>query len=493
MEYFVITIGTRDIQILKEKVDELKQRIDSDFAKYLYTNENLPDYYCFRQPRESGKKLVENYDQIKDLLSFPMIDPFIDYILNNENEEDELTGVLIYTDQENLQDDSRQKKQDTIYFKDIIEKHLRDKYKIQKINSLKVSENVDSIDDQYRMFGKELDKILILPDEVKNVYLFPQGGIDQINQAITLQLIQRYRSKVIYCQKPENVGVRKLTFPSLFLNDLRKNILKHHLDMYGFDRIDEDICPFDWLYLMCRYASARLSLNDREARQCYSEMIRKIADKALRRSINHKLLTYTSLQPIPLNRRKLQDLYVNIKIKFCKQSDYRNFLIGLYTLSENLEKQFVDEYFGVDTMVKFFNLSNYDQDNKEWIDFLKDKLGHEFIERLEQDGIRLYNPNLPTYKEIFIELLDQGKIPHLNNCFSISQYHIYCKAIDKLRGKRNQIAHRLSNPTINELNGEIRGTGFSDFSELFDFLDCLLNVNGFDDFDFIKDVIEKHI
>jgi len=92
MEYFVITIGTRDIQILKEKVDELKQRIDSDFAKYLYTNENLPDYYCFRQPRESGKKLVENYDQIKELLSFPMIDPFIDYILNNENKEDELAG-----------------------------------------------------------------------------------------------------------------------------------------------------------------------------------------------------------------------------------------------------------------------------------------------------------------------------------------------------------------------------------------------------------------
>lgn len=481
---FIITIGTRDIQIHKENRSKLLS-----FDESLVTDQNNddPDYFYFKSPRQAGEKLLSLYNQLKAFLAFPMIDEFMDHLQHNlECDLRQFAGILVYTDQQDVANGAS--KGDTLYFKDILVKHLIEKYPLceDQIKSIPVKNAVADIDTQYANFSSQLIQLFTDPNAIDEIFLFPQGGIDQINQAITLQLIQLFRNKVRYFQKPRKQPVRELQFPVLFLTDLHKNVLKDHLDQYGFDRVDRDICPDKWVYHLCTYAAYRLSLRYEDARSEFSKSISCINDKKLKKAINQLGLQQFKNNSVSENRQKLVDLYISIKIKSF-QKNYRGFLIDLFTLSENFEKQYIDEYTNQETGSYYNKPIQFGEPNSKWESFISQNFPPEVLNNLKSLSIDVTNPNWQTYKFLFKFLINNQKLPqHLTQ-----HYHTIDCFFDKMRGLRNRVAHSLSHPQFSQIQGDIKFCNIT-IDDFFKIMDGVLDVSNYGDFDLIKNKIYEY-
>jgi len=86
-----------------------------------------------------------------------------------------------------------------------------------------IQQKVTDIDFQYVEIAKTCKSFLQTPvEEISQLILLAQGGIDQINQALTLQLIQAFGAKLIIYQQAEDQKPKQLNFTNLFLQDLIK-------------------------------------------------------------------------------------------------------------------------------------------------------------------------------------------------------------------------------------------------------------------------------
>lgn len=244
---FIATLGTREIQFIKDEVNNHADFIISSTAKGksikirniedsdIHINENTayPEYFCHSFPRLAGETILKYFENFKGILHFPLIANAINNILENYKID---RIILVYTDQKDL--DLKDSKQinnfnrDTINYKGIIEKVLVEKFPhLQNaiINDIAIEERVADIDSQYNFFGKKLKEILPA-DDIDNLFLLPQGGIDQINHALTLQLIQNFGKKVHLWQQSESPMAQELQFTHLFLDDLLKNKISSLID-----------------------------------------------------------------------------------------------------------------------------------------------------------------------------------------------------------------------------------------------------------------------
>jgi hypothetical protein len=189
--------------------------------------------------------------------------------------------------------------------------------------------------------------------------LLPQGGIDQINHAITLQLIQRFKHKVRLFQQPDGLAPTELSFTHAFLNDLNKQKILKHLEDFQFGLLSEllleGFSEKDKIYNLAKYAYQKLNLN-------YTAFPQGI-EKKYKESISVWV--------------RCKDLYISAKINF-KVGDYGNYLWKLYTLYENLYRAKCEEYIG-ETQNFYHQKYDYDRTltNNEWIDFLKNCISQE--------------------------------------------------------------------------------------------------------------------
>ncbi|PJJ75601.1 hypothetical protein BXY57_1181 [Thermoflavifilum aggregans] len=488
MKYiFVITIGTRDVQIHQNDLESIKHVIP-DIKTYVNMDDD--NFHCFRNIRKSGEELLNSYRFVNNLLKYPMIDEFMDELKNRLNNFSDFIGFLLYTDQQNS--GIGHQDEDTLYFKDILIEHLMEKYQLKRnqITSIPVAQDVANIDIQYNHFQNAFNNVFQNVASIEKVYIFPQGGIDQINQALTLRLIQQFRNKVTYFQKPKKQPLRELHFPQLFLTDLLKNILKDHLSKYGFDRIHKDICPDEWVYYLCMFAAHRLSLRYHEARSHYSKILNALTNNQIIKDIKNHFSYFSSGQnPLDENRKKLSDLYISVKIKYKEQNDIRGFLITLFTFSENFEKQFVDEYVKEDTNDYYIKNLQFGSQNRQWEQFILDKFGADVLSGLENENIDLSNPNWKTNVYLFEHLLINDKCKTCN--MSEPDYKKIKCLLEKMRGLRNELAHKLSHPKMNDILGNISSCGIK-IDDFFDIIDKCLGVNGYGEFDVIKNIIYSH-
>ena len=228
---FIVTLGTREIQF---KIDELAENNfeiedlhssnikikhkENNISFEVFKNNFYENYLYPVQPRTAGKIISENFDIFKNILFFPLINKPFEKIVKENN----LTKfIIVYTDQIDLKDNDKNKQRDTLYFAEIIKKHYYEK--LEKSGrtdfiDICINKNVTDIDYQYNYFAKELkEKLKINNNEINKIYLLPQGGIDQINHALTLQLLQQYKDKVEIWQQAEGKEANLLQFTNLFL------------------------------------------------------------------------------------------------------------------------------------------------------------------------------------------------------------------------------------------------------------------------------------
>ena len=209
MKALVVTLGTRDLQIYKSIFadENFHSNIESKTIKVNHTEDEVTltpnsaeeGFYIVKSPRKGGEKILRNYNVFKPHLKYPILKPSIEKILSDPQEK--LNVVFIATDQDGPE--TRFTLSDTIEYAYIIEKLIKEEYPTVKCDNFIVNERVTDMDFQFKKFDNDVKNHLIDDDKkIEKIYLMAQGGIDQINMAITLKMIEHFPD-LILLQKNE--------------------------------------------------------------------------------------------------------------------------------------------------------------------------------------------------------------------------------------------------------------------------------------------------
>ena len=471
--YLIITLGTRDVQLRKDLIEqsgefEIQQNgrntilVQGDTKLAVFWNENFPLYYII-SPREGGEIIEKNPKIFAPYLEFPLIEDVLSQLITTEKID---YLLIVFTDQEKdwLNGKIKIKKNyadDTLYFKDIVWRTLKHNHKWKNVtfDEYVVETDVANIDYQYTHFKEVKSELfLIEPQEIGQIFLLPQGGIDQINHAITLQLLQAFKRKVKLFQKAEGNVPRQLQFTNYFLQDLNKQKIVKHLNDYDFKLIDNSLISNETIITLARYASMRLFLQHDQLHQLQS-----------------KLLDFSFLRYEKDAQIKLVDLYLAAKIDL-RRKNYYDLLWRLYTLHENLFRVKCESVLG--STSAFAPTKGVDK-HPGWIKALK--ADPELLPILRIKGIKLDSPN----RRAFVEIL-----PHLfKNDSQLPLLQKIAEKLTNLANQRNQIAHQLGTTDLNQIN-QLLGHNYT-LNNLMGDLDAYFGISEFGIFDQIKAEIEK--
>jgi hypothetical protein len=471
---FIITLGTREVQFKKDLLKEAGFEIpeeDRDMLKHpaseiplfkVERNYNYPDYLCCYEPRTAGEIIIHNWDMFHKVVELPLIDNAYETILKDEP-IDQL--ILVYTDQHDLDLSNHQHKRnftrDTVHFREIIRKHLSTKSSVSSDDpgfDIAVEKKATDIDFQYKDFSVKCKSLFENKADIHQIFLLAQGGIDQINHALTLQLIQAFGSRVKLWQQAEGDLPRNLEFPFLFIRDLNKQKILKHLEDYDFGLISEfsDYLSQDAIDL-AKYASSRLNLDYSHPTNDY---------------INEIINAET----------KCRDLYICAKI-FFKRGDYGNYLWRLFTLLENIYRYKCDRILG--NTEKYFKHNAIE--NHEWEKVLKSVDGlYEFLSSNKRRSLKLNNPNRLVYKYIYNFLCHNHRLED-NRDFIQALNTVYNLSEKLLSEQRNNIAHYLKPISKLIIEDSLGGKSCEDLNSNLDFIFGLNKERGFGIFDEIRE------
>lgn len=470
----IITIGTRDIQIPTNQdftsplslVDTPKGKslVVGDKKIMLSYNPAYPDFYTLN-PRLSGEIILADFALFAPHLSLPLITPVLSYLKEKNIAINRI--ILVFTDQEkefqmgNIQ--AFHYNNDTCFFAEIIEKCLKKEAYFEHtiFDSYGVFEAVNSYDKQYALFDKAKNS-LIDEDAIETVYLLPQGGIDAINQSLTLRLIEIYKNKLVQLQKSEHADVIASHFPAKFLNTLNRQKIQKHLQDYAFQLIDSSLISDKQVLHLCQYARKRLILKHNDL-QVHLSFLKK-------NGINLALPDADDL---------IKDLYCAAKIAAIQKS-WGEFLWKMFTLSENFLKYFLK--------TRMPNIENYwkpdyystHNDNPEWVSAIN-RLRSGLANDIKRKGIYLNNPSRKSYYAIYEEITP--------NNLQKQQVLAICEAMEGLAKLRNGIAHGLRSVEKNDIENELQRQGTS-IEKLCQNIDEVLAIQGLGIFDEIKNKIQ---
>jgi hypothetical protein len=183
-----ITIGSRDVRIVKQNL--LIKLNEELVSAAFHTKEGRPDLFM---ARPGGKLLLDNWEKVHKEISFPILTPFLNFILRSPIEFDQVYLIATNQNPELVGDHALQ---DTVYFAELVKKHLGSAFSkaeyvpFKKISILEVTENVIYLDAMFNYFKDKLGKPGFQGlEKTSEIHLCNQGGIDAINTGILLQLI----------------------------------------------------------------------------------------------------------------------------------------------------------------------------------------------------------------------------------------------------------------------------------------------------------------
>jgi len=473
----IITLGTREIQFKENILSQngfiidkqlLKHSLDPDIAIPITINENYEGYVFPKYPRLAGQTMFEKLSIFKPVIEFPLIDNAIKNI-TQKHSIDKI--ILVYTNQENLNLANYQNKnnydRDTIYYARILReifKGIESNVNNNEDFDIEITEKTTDIDFQYQEFAKKCKSLFNEKESIERIFLLPQGGIDQINHALTLQLIQEFRTKVILWQQAEGTEPHELRFPFLFIDDLNKQKILKHIEDYDFGFIDKSIAKDKIIIHLSKYCDSRLQLKHDTVITNLNFLKDKI-DKDLFNLLKEKIINLNDLT-------RIQDLYIAAKIDLLHEK-YGEFIWKLFTISENIFEIFLESMLEIKINCRFNPNYSRNDKNPEWIRILSE-IDTRLPDYLKKKKILLNNPSRRSFYFIFCFLHKGDHKVHEN---------VFLK-LEDLSKDRNKLAHEMK-----PIKKETLYNYFSEKYSLKSFisdLDALLEVNNYGDFDKVK-------
>ncbi len=493
--YLIITIGTRDVQttekLIQESVDQGHLAIESRFLnqatgkesissiRLLSTgeiikikannNEQFSNFYIFSSPREAGQYLVQAPTDTTNWLTFPLVKAplnwlqqkigFIDYVLTVFTDQDKPVAGFHWKD-------------DTLFFNKLIQKFLQNHPVTEKAfyEDYPITQQPVNIDYQYDHFEQAKGGLLHTNiDEVENIYLLAQGGIDQINTALTLKLLEHFPGKVRYLQQPEDHSVEERKFPRKFLRNINKVKAAELLNRFDFNAIQAIIHDKKPL-LLSRVGDLLRNLHVEDARQCYNQLLKS-------KYSNSGLDTFWQLvNDIGEYQARQRLLFLNALVEY-KQEQYNEVVLRLRTLGEVLLGPNIAEYIAeqdiasrkkFDKAVLLINglskhleiILNMKRPEYGWLadaKTLRAIYDYRYLSNVEEKPVTLTN---------------------LSDC------------IDSLRDLRNKLIHSAQPVTRQDLENSLKSANTSIDQLLEDIRAYFQNITGFGIYDTIREEIK---
>lgn len=486
----IITVGTSDVQVTDEllassewqihaedKEKDIKRVVNRETGLTAFSvknNRNKAGAYLVARPRTDGSLILENLDLYKYILTCPLVEPVTDSLVG-DNKTPDLVMLVCTNQPVPPETEIRHYENDTCFFSRILGEKLRERmpHLVNKdILHYEIRERLTDIDFQYREFDRAAGSMIPLDgEELKQVILLAQGGIDQINQAVTLQLIRKYGTKLKLYQKSESDDPRELEFPRLFLEDLSREKLVKHLTDYDFGFVTKDLTGKNRVLLhLCRYAERRLSLRHDLLRENLNYLKGKLDD-----SLYERLAV-----DIEDDELKFRDLYCAAKINFL-HGNLTDFIWRLFSLAENYFKVLLQKRTG--DLEKFYKSSlGHGDPNPAWLAKIS-RIHPDLEAHLLKSAVRMNNPGRKAYFHILLFMLNNGSgydelVPHKQ------LFKRLAEKMEDLARHRNQFAHNLT-PIKKEQIEHLLGRGYG-FSGLFQDFDTSLNISGYGIFDEIR-------
>lgn len=461
----IVTLGARDLQLQNDfEFDERLAKVEKP--------ENYPDkehkgMVALKNPRDAGTLINIHYDAFEPHISFPIVKPAIDYVLEGHRKIDNL--VIVVTDQR----DANFRNKDTAFFGRVLKKFVERHYTslISRTTEVVFRENLLDYDFNYKTSEAHVQKVFA-DSKAWKVFLLPQGGIDAINIAILLRCMERFKY-FSQLAKPEGYeGIIKQVFPDSFRNMLNRQRLLHSVENYNYAAIDEGLTDNPYVLMLAKYAYFRLGLDYDKAWEISSNFVPETNDLAarlfseeLRKAVARKngLHDILALQ---------SDLFVFVKMRW-QQGYYADFLMRLFALSENILIPVIENYFK--TIIVFNERDNH----RLWRDFLDAQPDLKQFMQLERIN------NVPVFSDY----------PNRHAFIIINRYLLQNKLIsaDKSLGEksltamnvlailRNRIAHGLMGVSEDLIIDELNKGGHN-LSNLFDNLNKYFGFTGDGDF-----------
>ncbi len=353
----IITLGTSDIQFDPETLKSNGKFAISDSDKTIYSLSNseikIPlsqnrNYKTFtlKSCRQGAPTILQHFDQFYPVISFPLALPFIQEIHNNP--EVYLKQIVLVCTNQMVPD---QMEKDTIYVADVLKQYLmvRFNYPETLFEKLEITENVTDYDYQYINLGSRLENMEGLTQADK-ILLLPQGGIDQINTTLMLQLLRNYGKKVEIYQTREQQPTRRINFAELYTRDIILDqiallcqkaryssaieILKNHFSN-EYNELEGA--------LQVAYSLSKLRINDFEAlkKQNYFDILKDIFDK--------KIFWAPFLQKVFSNDNNAFKVSIAFeKVRFYKKINLADdFVLSLHIFIESFLNHFISETYNI--------------------------------------------------------------------------------------------------------------------------------------------------
>lgn len=460
----------------KNTVSGIKSTLKNPTGKGLDV-EIWDDSLIIKSPREGGEVIWKNPEIFDPVLLFPMVGPVLEWFKNENAGQFPEKIIWVYTDQ-NTSVAPRFRNSDTLFFAKILDKWAIREYPGLKGGFLPVTHDVKNVDVQYRTLGEEIKKVLGKKwVEAEKVFVLPQGGIDGINQALTLQLIQLFKDRLVQLAKPESEVPALQDFPQLFLRDLAREKVLRHLELYDFgaaadlflskeDMEMKDLCTFAHLKLHLHYDEIKKDSNLQKFAEVYGP--ERFDDF-----------------------EKLTDLWYEIKIHFLRKN-YGMAIGRLYNLYENLFRLIIERHTDTPIMSSYFQAERYtsDLEFEPWINFLTEKFGEETVQDLRNfmvnnKPVRLSNPNTPTFTFLTRRLAERGDYTLLTP-EQIARLEKWLKGFG---AKRNKFMHGLDRISQKDFREVVSAKNHDEF---FSILDKATGAQGLGPYEKIKKQIEAY-
>lgn len=457
----IVTVGTRDVQAPNQK--DLHFR-EPNFQ--LYENKNISGYKFFANPLREGKLVLAD-KSLLNAVAYPIIKPAIEYLIREKKFISDL--LLICTNQESVEEKYR--KNDTVYFAEIIRQLVRRDFKTDQIGEihplLEVTKDVTNYGEMYSYFGERLPQILKNPDD-HIVYIYPQGGIDAINFPTLLKTIELFPNTFHLCKSEASLDVEPSDFPQRFRAGVEKQKIPVLLDKYYYNEV---YSSDSYISALASHAHYRLMSN-------YNLALKALKSTTVTPFIS--MLKDTSATLLENDSMHLKNFYLTAKILF-QRGDYSSFVLKMNSLVDFFIQRNAQVILQELEVTEFFHLTPTKQ-----IEFKR------IFPIIYKEITGKTPPSIPYYDGYLFNL-------SICSCFNKDYYkRPFINMTLKLKDERNKIAHLPNDSALTEIERIFNKTEQPQPSKnVFDYYfeqgDKFWGVTGYGDYEVINEAIKTRL
>jgi len=416
----IILLGNRDIQITKEKFENVIQK----YSKYFVPNQDGDKNYFIVDKFNANKtdlefieisKLIwENYDYFKTVVEYTLWELTYN-ILKNRNVN--IDKVYISTSKQNPPN-----KQDTFYFAYSIEKYLKEiGFEVQLELCAENPTDFEKMNEFYVTLFDSISK------QYDKLYISNTGGTPAMRTASHFAGL--FRNYEYIAVNSDDSSATK-TFKKQE-NLILKQIVEKMLTVYDYAGIEDLPLNNPNIKYLAKYALSRIHLNYTES----LESINLLEDNDLKQDLTSQVSKEFAIKDLE------RELFLTAKIKFLQKA-YADYLWRLFTIQDNILIPILEEYFNEKII---FNKP----DHPEW-NLMLNKYPNlmSFLEtaKFGKYPLDYSQPNKFAYKKIYSFVFQSNPNVVLNAIDAI---------LTSLSDLRNAIAHNYGSIGYADLDKSI--------------------------------------